>query len=117
MTTTELLFGVETKAVTARDSYEGVKIRVAAEISGNPQYDLGWTRKLPDRFSATDLAALTVWFLLSKGLQAVTAHFKGQTEDVEINMTMGLPMEFINNKELKATFLGIAPSSVVVLLP
>ena len=108
ITTTDLLFGDDTKALAVCDFYENVKMRVAAEVTGNPKYELRWTTNLPNGFSAGDLASLTLWFLISKGHQAIAAQFSGRMESVEIGMTMGVPMEFINDKELKATFLGIA---------
>jgi hypothetical protein len=92
----------------ARDSYESLKTRVAADVTANPAYQLGRTTKLPEGFSAADLAALTLWFLISKGHQAVAAQFKEHMEGIELGMTMGVPMEFLNHQELKAAFLSIA---------
>ena len=109
-TATSLLFGLDhdTLPATACDSYESLKMRVAAEVTANPAYHLSRKTKLPEGFSAADLAALTVWFLISKGHQAVEAQLKERMEGVELDMTMGVPMDFLNNKKLKATFLGIA---------
>ena len=108
MTVTHLCFGDDTEVATACTFYESVKMRVAAEVSGNPKYDLGWTTTLPDGFRAADLAALTVWFLISKGHRAVASEFKGHMENVELGMSMGVPLEFLDNNKLKSTFLGIA---------
>ena len=107
MTGTELSFGDNTE-IAACTSYESVKMRVAAEVSGNPKYDFGWTTKLPDGFRAADLAALTVWFLISTGHRAVASEFKGHMESVELGMSMGVPLEFLDDNEIKSTFLGIA---------
>jgi hypothetical protein len=108
ITATELLFGGDAKAATDCVIYESLKTRVAAEVSGNPKYYLGPATKLPAGLSAADLAALTVWFLISEGHRAVAAHFNGRMEDVEIGMTLGVPMPFFNDEQLKASFLSIA---------
>jgi hypothetical protein len=105
MTGTELCFGDNTE-IAACTSYESVKMRVAAEVTGNPQF--GWTPELPDGFRAADLAALTVWFLISIGHRAVAAEFTGHMESVELGMSIGVPREFLDDNEIKLTFLGIA---------
>jgi hypothetical protein len=92
----------------AYGSYESLKTRVAADVTANLGYQLGKTTKLPGGFNAADLATLTLWFLISIGHQAVAAKFKEQMEGIELGMTMGVPMEFLNHQELKGTFLGIA---------
>ena len=107
-TTTELLFGDETKAGANCGIYDSLKMRVAVEVSGNPRYYVGPTTTLPDGFHAADLAALTVWFLISEGHRAVAAHLKGRMEGVEMDMTMGVPMEFFHDKQLRTSFLTIA---------
>jgi hypothetical protein len=108
MTATELLFGDDTKATADCDIYCNLKMRVAVEVSGNLKYNVGPTTKLPDGFSAADLAALTVWFLISEGHRAVAAQLNGRMEGVEIGMTMGVPTEFFNDKQLRASFVSIA---------
>ncbi len=109
VTATELLFGDATK-VAAPDSkiYESLKMRIAAEVCGEPQYFVGPEITLPDGFSAGDLAALTVWFLISEGQRAIAAHYDGQMTGVETGMSMGVPTTFFNNRHLRASFLGIA---------
>ena len=107
-TPTALLFGHAAMPAMASDFYESLKTRVAADVTANPAYQLGRTTKLPEGFSAAELAALTMWFLISKGHQAVAAQFKERMEGIELGMTMGVPTEFLNHQELKATFLGIA---------
>jgi hypothetical protein len=108
VTATELLFGDETKADTNCGIYDSLKMRVAAEVSGNPQYHVGPTTTLPNGFRAADLAALTVWFLISEGHRAVATHLKGTMEGVEMDMTMGVPMDFFHDKQLRTSFLSIA---------
>jgi hypothetical protein len=83
-------------------------MRVAFEVSGDPKYHVGPTRALPSGFSVGDLAALTVWFLISEGHRTVTAHFNEDVEGVEISMTIGVPLEFFHDKQLKASFLSMA---------
>jgi len=108
MTTTQVLFGDDTKTASDYAVYDSLKMRVAVEASGNPKYYLGPTTTLPDGFSAPDLAALTVWFLISEGHRAVAAHLNGRMEGVEMDMTMGAPMAFFQDKQLRASFLSIA---------
>ena len=108
LTPTALLFGQASVPAIACDSYESLKTRVAAEVTANPAYKFDKTSKLPEGFSAADLAALTLWFLISKGHQAVAAKFKERMEGIELGMTTGVPMEFLNHQDLKTTFLGIA---------
>jgi hypothetical protein len=108
MTTTHLLFGDDTKDVADCDIFDSLKMRVAVDVSGNPKYYVGPTTTLPDGFSAADLAALTVWFLISEGHRAVAAQLNGRMEGVEMGMTMGVPMEFFNDNQLRASFLSIA---------
>src|SRR5215471_18775975 len=107
MSATELLFGDNTKTNGEYEIYESLKMRVAAEVSGNPKYHSGSTT-LPQGFIAADLAAFTVWFLISEGQRAAAAQFDGRLEGVEIGMIMGVLLLFFNDGELKASFLGIA---------
>ena len=108
MTATQLLFGDDAKTAADCDIHNSLKMRVAAEVSGNPKYYVGPTKALPTGFSAADLAALTVWFLISEGHRAVVAHFVGRMEGVEIGMSMGVPTAFFNDRQLRASFLSIA---------
>jgi hypothetical protein len=108
LTATALLFGHATIPAMTCDSYESLKTQVAGDVTANPVYQLDRTTKLSGGFCAADLAALTVWFLISKGHEAVAAQFKEQMGGIELGMTMGVPTQFLNNQDLKATFLGIA---------
>src|SRR5580700_10032680 len=108
VTSREILFGEDAKAAADCDIYESLKMRVAAEVSGNPKYKLGLTTKLPDEFRAADLAALTVWFLISEGHRAVAAYFNGRVEGVDTGMTLGVPMTFFDDEQLNAAFRTIA---------
>jgi hypothetical protein len=108
MAATELLFGDDTKLAADCDIFDSLKMRVAVEVSGNLKYSSGLTTTLPDGFSAADLAALTVWFLISEGHRAVAAQLNGRMEGVEMGISMGVPMPFFNDKQLRAPFLSIA---------
>ena len=108
MTAEELLFGDDTKAAADCVIYESLKMRVAAEVRGDLKRYVPSTIALPEGFAAADLAALTVWFLISEGHRAVAAQFNGRMEGVEIGMTMGVPMPFFNDTQVKASFLNIA---------
>ena len=108
MTATELLFGDDTKAASDCDIYDSLKMRVAVEVSGEPKYFIGPPTTLPDGFSAADLAALTVWFLISEGHRAVAAQLNGRMEGVELDRSMGVPMPFFDDRQLRASFLSIA---------
>jgi hypothetical protein len=103
-----MLFGHDTTAAAKCDIYDSLKMRVAVEVSGDPKYYVGPTTTLPDGFSAADLAALTVWFLISEGHRAVSAQLNGCMESVEMGMSMGVPMAFFNDRQLRASFLSIA---------
>lgn len=108
VTATELLFGDDTEAAADCDIYDSLKMRVAVEVSGNPKYYVGPTTTLPDGFNAADLVALTIWFLISEGHRAVAAHLNGHMEGVEMGMSMGVPMAFFHDKQLRSSFLAIA---------
>jgi hypothetical protein len=107
-TVSELFFGDHTKTSASCDICESLKMRVVAEVSGNAKYFFGSATTLPDGFDAADLAALTVWFLISEGHRAVAVHLNGAMEGVEMGMSMGVPMEFFHDSHLRASFLSIA---------
>ena len=108
MTATELLFGDDTKCSADCAIYDSLKMRVAVEVSGDRKYFVGPEITLPDGFTAADLAALTVWFLISEGHRAIAVKCEGRMEGVETRMSMGVPMAFFNNRQLRASFLSIA---------
>jgi hypothetical protein len=116
MIATELLFGDDTKSSADCAVYDSLKMRVAVEVSGEPKYFVGPEIKLPDGFTAVDLAALTVWFLISEGQRAIAANCDGRMEGVEMRMSMGVPMAFFDNRQLRASFLSIANRAWDILL-
>ena len=108
MTASELLFGGDTKTGADCHIYQSLKTWVANEAGGNPSYSSTPTNTLPDGIGVADLAALTIWFLISEGHRAVAAHFNPRMDGVEIGMTMGVPMPFFSDQRLNAAFLSIA---------
>jgi hypothetical protein len=108
VTANEVVFGDDSKSPEECDIYASLKMRVAVEVTGNQKYYFGPTAKLPGGFTAHDLALLTVWFLISEGHRGVAEYFKGRMEGVSVGMTMGIPMAFFKEPQLKASFLAIA---------
>lgn len=108
VTKTDLLFGDSGKAAAGCNIYESIKMRVAAEVTGDPRYYCGPPSELPNGLDTLDLATFTVWFLISEGHRAVAAHLKRDMGRVRIGMTMGVPMAFFTHRQLRSTFLGIA---------
>jgi hypothetical protein len=89
--------------------HESLKMRVAGEVKGDyGRYCYGSLRDLPSGFSAKDMAILTVWFLISEAERAVLKYFKGKSVDVALGFSLGTPMSFYNDRELRETFLEIA---------
>ena len=108
VTANELIFGDDRKSAEDCYIYESLKMRVAVEVTGNQKYYFGPPTKLPDGFNAHALAVLTVWFLISEGHRGIAEYLQGRMEGVSIGMTMGIPMAFFNEQQLKASFLAIA---------
>lgn len=87
--------------------YESVKMRVADEVKGSPgRYYYGPPRDFPTGFRARDFAALSVWDLITEGERAARQALG--TPDVRLGMTMGIPMSFFADPELREEFLTIA---------
>jgi hypothetical protein len=88
---------------------ESIKMRVAGESTGNYQkYCYGPLPPLPNGFTAKDLAILTVWFLLSEGMNSISRFLNLSTHDVAITATVGIPMSFYEDDKLRTEFLEIA---------
>lgn len=84
--------------------YTSIKMRVAAEVKGqDTRYCYGPLPALPDGVFAADLATLTVWWLISQGCRAL-----GSNSEHALGMTLGVPMSFFNDVQLRAAFLRIA---------
>lgn len=108
----KLVFGSEPGRSVGGDDmvwHESIKMRVAEEIKGNRErYCYGPLRKLPSGFSASDLAVLTVWFLVSSAIHDAKTYIGSNPGDVIVNFCMGVPMSFFNEPELRGAFLSIA---------
>ena len=88
--------------------YHSIKMRVAQEIKGNAhKYYYGSLIDPPPKFTATDLAILTVWYLISKGNQNI-CRLCSEDTDIRMTVTMGIPMHFYTDNELRSTFFNIA---------
>lgn len=91
--------------------HESVKMRVAGEVRKDiARYCHAPTPELPSGLSADDLAALTVWWLITEGRRAVDASLRKlrNPPEIALGMTLGVPMSFFRNKEIRDVFLGIA---------
>jgi hypothetical protein len=113
ITASDLRFGLENPTTHGWAVLESVKMQVAAEVTGDPNYYFGPRVKLPDGLNASDLATLTVWYLISEGRRAIADYLGinsgSQFErNVALGMTMGVPMAFFSDTRLKAAFLNIA---------
>jgi hypothetical protein len=88
-------------------SYESIKMRVADEVKGSPgRYYYGPPRDFPKGFRARDFAALSVWALITEGERAAREALG--VPDLRLSMTMGIPMSFFADPELREEFLTIA---------
>lgn len=103
-TATSLFFGDGTRTHADCDIYESIKTRVVTEAGATPES----TGASPVGFTAADLAALTIWFLISEGYRAAAAHLNGGIEGADIGMSVGVPMPAFNDEERRAPFLSVA---------
>lgn len=108
----EFIFGIDPGRKRQSPStiwHESVKMRVAGEVKQDfGKYCHGPLAPLPNGFSAKDLAVLSVWFLLSESKRAVRQHLKSFSGTVAIGFTLGMPMSFFDDLELRSTFLQIS---------
>jgi len=87
--------------------YESIKMRVADEVKNSPgRYYYGAQREFPSGFRARDFATLSVWSLISEGESAARDSLKNA--DIKLGMTLGVPMSFFADDELRDEFLMIA---------
>lgn len=92
--------------------HESVKMRVAGEVKRNyRKYCYGLLPELPDEFSAADLAILSVAFLITRGKEAIKEYVKNPSSTVVIAFTLGIPMSFFDDRELRQTYLKIASTA------
>src|SRR6185369_3855045 len=107
----EFTFGVAPSRLRGgtKTWHESVKMRVAGEVKRNyKQYCYGLLPTLPNEFSARDLAILSVAFLITRGKEAIKEHVKNSSSTVIIAFTLGIPMSFFDDRELRKTYLKIA---------
>lgn len=108
-TSNQMAFGAP-PANEPSTAFESVKMRVADEVKHDPgRYYFGPTRTLPENYSAVDLATLSVWWLISQGELAIRRILRNV--DTRLGMTLGIPMSFFSDSELRDTFLMIARSA------
>jgi hypothetical protein len=87
--------------------YESIKMRVAEEVKNSPgRYYYGPQRDFPTGFHASDFATLSVWSLISEGERAARDVLK--IPEIRLGMTLGIPMSFFADPELREAFLMIA---------
>src|ERR1044071_204527 len=87
-------------------------MRVAGEVKRNyKQYCYGLLPTLPNEFSARDLAILSVAFLITRGKEAIKEHLKNSSSQVVIAFTLGIPMSFFDDGELRQAYLKIATTA------
>lgn len=83
--------------------WPSMKIRMAL-----PDHYHGRDVALPEGFSAEDLAALMVAYLLQHARRAVDAHGDAYDCDVRMAFAMGVPMSEMDNPELCDRFVSVA---------
>ncbi|MDR4485135.1 MAG: hypothetical protein R3B95_18350 [Nitrospirales bacterium] len=99
-----LVFGASPFSNPPVTTYTSVKMRVAAEVKGqDTSWCYGSQPTLPDGISAADLAVLTVWWLISEARRALDPD-----REYALGMTLGIPMSFFNDTQLRASFLRIS---------
>jgi hypothetical protein len=105
-TATTLFLGDDTRTRAGCDIYEDIKTRVATEAAATPESTGGSPTSIG--LSVADLAALTIWFLISEGHRAASARLNGGIERVEMGMSVGVPMPNFNDEQRRAPFLSVA---------
>ena len=98
------------KALEGATWYESVKMRAAAEIVGSAErFFRGDLVPCPSGLRAVDLAALTVWWLLTEAYQGAKQMVRLRVGEVLApGVTMGIPMGFNTDPVLRSTFVEIA---------
>lgn len=112
VTKNQIVFGqapMSAGSEAAATWHQSLKMRVAGEVLGKyegiyhgPQTDL------PMGLDARDLAVLTVWYLISLGVQAAVQQLGFEAGGIQPRMTLGIPLSFYENARLKEVFVGIA---------
>jgi hypothetical protein len=101
-----LWFGWEAERRRAKRgaiSYGSVKVRMAL-----PEAFRGEPVAFPEGLTATDLATLTVLFLVQVGEAAATRHASKLGREPRMSFTIGAPMSQLDQKGLQRTFVQMA---------
>jgi hypothetical protein len=90
--------------------FDSVKMRVASELKqAGSRLFYGVPTPLPEGLTAKDLAALTVWWLITEAYQGAASLVRLRGDQVlSPGMTMGVPMSFLTDPELRTEFADIA---------
>ncbi len=89
------------------DALVSLKMRYAGEVTGNlGRHFYGDAKEIPWGVSARDLVTLTIWKLISVG-HLSTVNILGHT-DFKMGMTLGVPMSFLDDEDLRIAFLDVA---------
>jgi hypothetical protein len=107
----EFIFGIDPSRRREGGTawHESVKMRVAGEVKKNyKKYCYGPLLPLPTGFSATDLAILSVAFLITQGKEAIRAHVRTSSGKIVVAFTLGIPMSFFDDPELRSAYLKIS---------
>lgn len=108
VTPDEMVFADDHRTEAECDLFESVKTRVAWEVTGEVKFYFGVPNELPQGFRAADLAALSMWYLISEGYRAIEEYLETRIEGLSVGATMGIPMAFFRDSRLRAAFLKIA---------
>ncbi len=105
-TATTLFFGDDARTRAGCDIYENIKTDIATEAAVTTESTGGSQPAFGH--SAADLAALTIWFLMSEGHRAAAARLNGGLERAETGVSVGVPMPIFNDEQRRAPFLSVA---------
>lgn len=105
-----LYLGPELSPVTNAIPYESVKMRVAEEaIAGTQKFHYGPKPDFPPAITARDMATISVWWLISIGHRAAEHLLKSTGGgDLQLGMTLGVPMSFMVQPKIRDAFLTVA---------
>lgn len=84
-------------------AYTSIKVRAAL-----PEHFFAEATPLPEGFSADDLAALSVLYLLTIGDYFGSQYVRNDKHELALSMTLGVPMSHLDNPALKAQFVRLA---------
>lgn len=89
------------------DALRSLKMRCAGEATKNlRKYFFGELKNIPFNLSSEDLVTLSIWRLISIGHLAAV-RIAGDT-DFRMGMTLGVPMSFLDDNQLREVYLKIA---------